>query len=105
MAVPNTAAEDRFAFGLSFDDFKHFAEIHDGNWELVEGVPVKMQSPSIERQWISLEIAAARNKDFRCISGGSFQEPLESERFPGLKVDLSGYETYLGPAESAGQEV
>ena len=57
---------------LSFEEFQRFAETHDGFWELDGGIPVKMESPSIEHQWISLEIAAAfrdyfKNKPCRAI--------------------------------------
>lgn len=44
---------------LSLEEFQRFAETHEGKWELEEGVPVKMESPSIAHQWISSEITLA----------------------------------------------
>lgn len=44
---------------LSFEEFRHFAETHEGRWELEEGIPVKLESAAIAHQWISGEISAA----------------------------------------------
>lgn len=41
---------------LTLEEFQQFAETHEGMWELYDGVPVKMQSPSPEHQWISFAV-------------------------------------------------
>lgn len=41
---------------LTVEEFQRFAETHEGMWELYDGMPVKMQSPSPEHQWISLSL-------------------------------------------------
>lgn len=41
---------------LTLEEFQRFAESHEGMWELYDGVPVKMQSPSPEHQWISFTV-------------------------------------------------
>lgn len=37
---------------LSLEEFQDFTETHDGNWELKEGIPVKMDSGSDAHQWL-----------------------------------------------------
>lgn len=44
---------------LTLEEFQKFAETHEGMWELYDGVPVKMQSPAPEHQWISHEVMMA----------------------------------------------
>ena len=58
MVLPDIIS-DIPAAGLSLEEFQEFAASHDGFWELDEGVPVRMESPSEEHQWISLEVASA----------------------------------------------
>lgn len=41
---------------LTLEQFQQFAETHEGMWELYDGVPVKMQSPAPEHQWISFAV-------------------------------------------------
>ena len=41
---------------LTVEEFQRFAETHEGMWELYDGMPVKMQSPSPEHQWISFAV-------------------------------------------------
>ena len=43
---------------LTLEEFQQFAETHEGMWELYDGVPVKMQSPAPEHQWICTQLMA-----------------------------------------------
>ena len=50
---------------LTVEEFQRFAETHEGMWELYDGMPVKMQSPSPEHQWISHEVMSQFRDYFR----------------------------------------
>lgn len=50
---------------LTLEEFQRFAETHEGMWELYDGVPVRMQSPSPEHQWICHEVMSQFREYFR----------------------------------------
>lgn len=54
MALSDFAANQN----LTLEEFQQFAESHEGMWELYDGVPVKMQAPAPEHQWICTQLIA-----------------------------------------------
>lgn len=59
---------------LTLEEFRHFAEAHDGLWELHGGTPVKMQSPSRTHQRLSKKLVIAMDAYFEGRSCEVLQE-------------------------------
>lgn len=56
--MSSAAPEMEPAPWMSLEEFQEYTETHEGAWELVNGMPVKMDSGSDAHQWLCTQLAA-----------------------------------------------
>ena len=63
--MSSAAPEMEPAPWMPLEEFQEYAETHEGAWELVNGMPVKMDSGSDAHQWLCLELGIQLGLYFR----------------------------------------
>lgn len=63
--MSSAAPEMEPAPWMPLEEFQEYTETHEGTWELVNGMPVKMDSGSDAHQWLCLELGIQLGLYFR----------------------------------------
>ena len=63
--MSSAAPEMEPAPWMPLEEFQEYTETHEGSWELINGMPVKMDSGSDAHQWLCLELGIQLGLYFR----------------------------------------